>query len=294
MRFLRFAVLALLALLPPMGEAQTTQIIATSVNVGNVALNNGQLCLIPVTPTGQPQTFSANGSLYLAGDLAHVQGGFCAPVYNGAITKLLSVPDRAAASASYPLCYEVIAVNQQQRPFDLGTRCDITGASVSLNHYVPPVAPPVYASGYSHGPAASLPAHCSLGALYATDDTHALYLCGLDGVFHLLGTASGGTTPPPSGAMLLADTSGSGSWNVTASNGRVLVASGSGSGAVAGTLFADTATSGSYWRLTSTAGRLSLASASSDGTAVSTFSLTDAGTGASRTLSVANGRLNLN
>ena len=193
-RFLRFAILTLLALLPDLGRAQTTTITLTSANSGNSALSNSQVCLIGVTPTGQPQTFSANGGLYLAGDIAHVQGGFCAPVSAGALTTTFAVPDRAAATSAYPLCYEELLVDSKGRVSDLGTRCDITGATVSLNTYVPPSVTPFAVSGYTTGP--TVPASCVSGALRLnTSNTH-LYDCGTDRTFHdLTGTGGGGGSP---------------------------------------------------------------------------------------------------
>lgn len=188
----RIAILLLLAVLPGFGLAQSTQIIATSVNSGGVALTNGQLCLIAVTPTGQPQNFSANGRLYLAGDLAHVQGGFCGAVYSGALAATLNVPDRAAATSSAPLCYEVMFVGQRGQVSDLGTRCDITGSSVSLNTYVPPATRQFNVTGYTTG--ATVPASCSLGALFLNTTTNHLYSCGTDSTFHDMAGSGSGTS----------------------------------------------------------------------------------------------------
>lgn len=186
---LRFATLSLFVLLTELVSAQTTTIQLTSANGGNTALSSGQLCLVPVTPAGQPQTFSANGSLYLAGDVAHVQGGFCGPISAGSLTSALVVPDRAAATAAYPLCYEELIVDSKGRVSDLGTRCDITGATISLNTYIPPSTVQFAVSGYTSGP--TVPASCVMAALRLNTTNNHLYSCGTDSIFHDL-TGSGG------------------------------------------------------------------------------------------------------
>ena len=182
-------------------EAQTptvTTITATGQQWGGSPLAAGQLVFFGVTPAGRPQTFSANGKLYPAGNPLALSGGLAANIVNGSLSAAFSVPDKAAASAAYPLCYDVWLVNTTtHEKVDLGTRCDITGTTVSMDTYVPPVVTPTYIAGFAHGTAANLPPHCAAGATYNADDTHHFYACGLDGVFHdETGTGGGsGVTP---------------------------------------------------------------------------------------------------
>ena len=81
MRFFRalFRVVAALALAPIVTHAHSTTITATGVSNGSGLLARGQIILIEVTPNDVPQTFSADGQLYPAGDLARATGG-CAEI----------------------------------------------------------------------------------------------------------------------------------------------------------------------------------------------------------------------
>lgn len=128
------------------------------------------------------RVFPANVSLYPAGNVAHVQGGFYGPISTGCVTSAPAMPDRAAATAAYPLCYEELIVDAKGRVSDLGTCCYNTGATISLNTYVPSSTKQFAVSGYTSG--ATVPASCVMAALRLNTTNKHPYSCGTDGMFH--------------------------------------------------------------------------------------------------------------
>lgn len=238
-------------------KGQTTTITALQQQWGGIWLTQGTVSLIPVTPDGNPQSFSANGKFYPPASRNNFNSGFTGTVVKGALTANITVPDKTSVAASYPLCYDVQLRNDLTgQVADIGVRCDITGTTVSLDNYVPPVVAPGYVVGYSHGVLAALPANCAAGAQYGADDKDALYYCGLDGVFHAL----------------------SGSTNTSTGSG----------------VLADTAAANTYWQLSVASGRLTLAAATSSSGATSSTSFVDSVTGTTHTLTVVSGRLTVN